>query len=64
MAVLIRPHRAAPTNRAAAMESQVIQTIQGVMGQTLMDKSFLVLFSKKELLAFVFSALNLILLYK
>ena len=29
-----------------------------------MDKSFLVLFSKKELLAIVFSALNLILLYK
>ncbi|WP_265638782.1 transposase, partial [Acidiphilium sp. PA] len=34
-AVLVRPHQAAPANRAAAMESQVTPKIQGVPGWTL-----------------------------
>jgi hypothetical protein len=35
MAVLVCPHWAPPANRAADRESQVIQTIQAVMRQTL-----------------------------
>jgi hypothetical protein len=34
-AVFVRPHQAAPANRAAAMESQVTPKIQGVPGWTL-----------------------------